>query len=95
SALQLLYLARYVHRDISVGNILCYNQEQGKISDLEYAKPFHSMDELRKDAKTGTPEFMSTEVQAWGYMFRPPQSVRDLPKPPPFFHNFQHDVESL
>ncbi|KIY48182.1 hypothetical protein FISHEDRAFT_73750 [Fistulina hepatica ATCC 64428] len=51
TALQLLYLARYVHCDVSVRNILCYAEKQGKLSDLEYAKPFGLSDELRKDAK--------------------------------------------
>ncbi|KIY44253.1 hypothetical protein FISHEDRAFT_78162 [Fistulina hepatica ATCC 64428] len=93
SALQLLYLARYVHRDVSAGNILCYEETQGKLSDLEYAKPFRSIDEHRKDAKTGTLGFMSIEVQAWEYQFHLSQEV---PLPGiPFFHNFQHDLESL
>ncbi|KIY44231.1 hypothetical protein FISHEDRAFT_15017, partial [Fistulina hepatica ATCC 64428] len=90
SALQLLYLARYVHRDVSAGNVLCYElEEQGKLSDLEYAKPFHPSDAVRKDAKIGTPGFVSIEVQMWGYLF-------NIARPAvPFFHNFQHDLESL
>jgi hypothetical protein len=46
-ALQLLYCAGWVHRDISSGNVLAFtasgtNPLQGKLSDLEYAKIFPS-----------------------------------------------------
>jgi serine/threonine protein kinase len=37
-----LYSAGYVHRDISVGNVLLC-EGTAKISDLEYARPFEAL----------------------------------------------------
>ena len=43
-----MYLAGWVHRDISSGNILYYRDARGsivgKLSDLEYAKKFNLRD---------------------------------------------------
>lgn len=43
-ALRLLFLAGWVHRDISAGNILLYKpvgtDGQGKLGDLEYAREY-------------------------------------------------------
>lgn len=37
-------LAGYVHRDISYTNCMWYKSEgQGKISDLEFAKPYNQL----------------------------------------------------
>ena len=51
-ALFLMFLAGWVHRDISVGNILAVRADDGswkvKLADLEYAKKFPS--------ETGSPE---------------------------------------
>ncbi|KAF9441182.1 hypothetical protein P691DRAFT_739850 [Macrolepiota fuliginosa MF-IS2] len=63
-ALILLYLARWVHRDVSVGNIILVVDEngvRGKLSDLEYAKEFGA-NSAGGDPKTGTPFFMPVEV---------------------------------
>ncbi|KAK0480485.1 hypothetical protein EDD18DRAFT_1363656 [Armillaria luteobubalina] len=75
----------------------------GKISDLEYAKKFLSQDPAN-DPKTGTPIYMSVEVQATEYIFirkteQPLPSDDDEPLPqntlPLFLHNYLHDIESL
>ncbi|KAF9540044.1 hypothetical protein CPC08DRAFT_717357, partial [Agrocybe pediades] len=67
--IQLMFVAGWVHRDISAGNILAYRQSEAdtwtaKLSDLEYAKPFPPTDDVEaaKDPKTGTPYFMPIEV---------------------------------
>ncbi|KAG8710624.1 hypothetical protein FRC11_004290 [Ceratobasidium sp. 423] len=57
-------LSGYVHRDVSSGNILLvdpHGNKRGVIMDLEYAKKIGDMNELH-DVKTGTAEFMATEV---------------------------------
>jgi len=67
TALQLLRKLGWVHRDVSIGNILSY--EGGtKLADLEYAKKMedkaggHNM-------RTGTLHFMSIEVAAHEFLF--------------------------
>ncbi|EIW79096.1 hypothetical protein CONPUDRAFT_107199 [Coniophora puteana RWD-64-598 SS2] len=65
-AMVLMYSVGWIHRDISVGNLLIYqrpttNEVGGILADLEYAK--HKEDvSLSKDPKTGTPYFMAAEV---------------------------------
>ncbi|KAK0206261.1 hypothetical protein DFS33DRAFT_1452373 [Desarmillaria ectypa] len=99
--LRYLYIASYVHRDIS-----------GKISDLEYAKVLLS-DGLKSDSKTRTLIFMAAVVQHKQYLFETMQAddyatldlefdsmfsaQRDVAvaHPTPFLHNFYHDAESL
>ncbi|KAK0232688.1 hypothetical protein IW262DRAFT_1303335 [Armillaria fumosa] len=71
--LRYLYLASYVHRDLSSGNILLCSGK-GKISDLEYCKVFQS-ESPQSDPKTGTPVFMATEVQWKKYLFKPPKTA--------------------
>ena len=51
SGLRYLYLASYVHRDMSSGNILLCSGNRGKISYLEFAKVFQS-DAPESDPKT-------------------------------------------
>ena len=55
-ALILMLLAKWVHHDISVGNIILVKDEDGKwtrrISDLEYTQEFDSMPHGYKDLKT-------------------------------------------
>lgn len=38
-----MYSAGYVHRDLSVGNILWCEDGQARITDLEYAREFEVM----------------------------------------------------
>ncbi|KAF7775873.1 hypothetical protein Agabi119p4_4266 [Agaricus bisporus var. burnettii] len=65
-ALALLFLAGWVHRDVSEGNIILVRDEHGvraKLNDLEYARPFNLEDgEPNTDSKTGTPYFMPLEI---------------------------------
>ncbi|KAF7776468.1 hypothetical protein Agabi119p4_4861 [Agaricus bisporus var. burnettii] len=64
-ALVLMYLAGWMHRDISVGNIIVVERGsdlfKGKLSDLEYAREFRDVNGSR-DPKTGTPFFMPIEI---------------------------------
>ncbi|GJE97411.1 hypothetical protein PsYK624_136280 [Phanerochaete sordida] len=55
----------WVHRDISAGNVLIHDR-RGKLSDVEYAK--HKSDTTRHEIRTGTPYFMSTEVEETNYL---------------------------
>ncbi|KAG9007892.1 hypothetical protein FRB90_009172, partial [Tulasnella sp. 427] len=67
-ALQLMFLAGWVHRDISSGNVYLYtdkerqDQIRGILGDLEYAKRF-SDTRCSLDPKTGTAYFMAVEIQ--------------------------------
>ncbi|KAF9540041.1 hypothetical protein CPC08DRAFT_731033, partial [Agrocybe pediades] len=76
--IQLMFVAGWVHRDISAGNILAYRQSEAdtwtaKLSDLEYAKPFPPTDDVEaaKDPETGTPYFMPIEVHTSRCIFLP------------------------
>ncbi|PPQ79050.1 hypothetical protein CVT25_002359 [Psilocybe cyanescens] len=79
TALQLLYCAGWVHKDISSGNILAFRQDlndaetpwQVKLMDLEYARKFPPGYEASANPKAGTPYFMPTEVLANDYFFVP------------------------
>ena len=55
-ALILMLLAKWVHRDISVGNIILVKDEDGewtgRVSDLEYAQEFDSTPSGHKNPKT-------------------------------------------
>ena len=55
-ALILMLLAKWVHRDISVGNIILVKDEDGectgRVSDLEYAREFDSTPSGHKNPKT-------------------------------------------
>ncbi|KJA25969.1 hypothetical protein HYPSUDRAFT_213473 [Hypholoma sublateritium FD-334 SS-4] len=57
--LQLLFCARWVHRDISSGNIMAYREASGtwqaKLSDLEYAKKYPPDGKASGDPKTVRP----------------------------------------
>ncbi|KAH7917446.1 hypothetical protein BV22DRAFT_979439, partial [Leucogyrophana mollusca] len=66
AALQILHDAGWVHRDVSVGNVLRY-EGRGKLSDLEYAKKVGSG--LGHDVCTGTVNFMACEVEGQRYLF--------------------------
>ncbi|TFY70853.1 hypothetical protein EVG20_g2145 [Dentipellis fragilis] len=74
TAVQLMFLAGWVHRDISGGNLLWFSeaemQGRGILSDLEYAKKFDANGQGSADPKTGTPFFMAIEIQRRIYIYR-------------------------
>ncbi|KIJ06645.1 hypothetical protein PAXINDRAFT_121498 [Paxillus involutus ATCC 200175] len=101
AGLKFLHLAGWVHRDISVGNVLRHGN-RGLIADLEYAKRTDS--NQSHEVRTGTPDFMACEVEAQKYqflsaapismdIFKGPEPAR--PVQPPFRANSLHDLESL
>lgn len=54
-ALIVMFVANWVHRDVSTGNILFLGKDvkaQGKLSDLEYAKEFQLASPSSTDPKT-------------------------------------------
>ncbi|TFY59789.1 hypothetical protein EVG20_g7659 [Dentipellis fragilis] len=74
TGLQLMFLAGWVHRDISGGNLLWFSETEtegrGILSDLEYAKKFDANGQGSADPKTGTPFFMAIEIQRHVYIYR-------------------------
>ncbi|CUA74096.1 Lon protease [Rhizoctonia solani] len=94
-----MHLCGYVHRDVSGRNILLVSGPSGKrgvITDLEYAKHIDDVSSPH-DVKTGTAQFMATEVAFVKhkrlYDVRAAESM--LEPLPPFRHNPLHDVESI
>ncbi|KIO32631.1 hypothetical protein M407DRAFT_18394 [Tulasnella calospora MUT 4182] len=87
-ALKLMFLAGWVHRDISSGNIYaCRSQENGTdgaqvrgiLADLEYAKQFDPEGARgSSDRKTGTAFFMAIEIQSQYLIYR---ETSGLPSP--------------
>ncbi|KAF5363267.1 hypothetical protein D9756_001093 [Leucocoprinus leucothites] len=72
TALVLMFLAGWVHRDVSTGNIIVVNvggHVRGLLSDLEYAREFGRINKGASDPKTGTPFFMPVEIHL-GYKLR-------------------------
>ncbi|KIK22815.1 hypothetical protein PISMIDRAFT_651298, partial [Pisolithus microcarpus 441] len=93
AALQLLRSVDWVHRDISTGNVLCFGG-MGKLADLEYAK--HMDSNATHEDRTGTLEFMASEVEAQQYLFQPRGGKpRREGRKCPFRFNPLHDMESL
>ncbi|EAU89857.1 other/FunK1 protein kinase [Coprinopsis cinerea okayama7 len=101
--LRLMFLAGWVHRDISPGNILVYRGEPGspsvvKLSDLEHAKKYPDAEATDEDRITGTPYFIACEILLGRRLF-PVDLPLDTPLPSyrfiPLVHNYQHDVESI
>ncbi|KAG2009028.1 other/FunK1 protein kinase [Coprinopsis cinerea AmutBmut pab1-1] len=105
--LRLMFLAGWVHRDISPGNILVYRGEQGspsvvKLSDLEHAKRYPDPEATGEDRITGTPYFIACEILLGQRLFPMDMDIDlrlDTPLPSyqfvPMAHNYQHDVESI
>jgi serine/threonine protein kinase len=109
-----------VHRDVSIGNILSY-RGHAKLADLEYAKkksdftrhdlrtasdsPITLSGKSLNESQQGTMHFMSIEVAAQKFLFRPlPKlDMNDLISVPKgkalakilFSPNHLHDLESL
>ncbi|KAJ3555180.1 hypothetical protein NM688_g2718 [Phlebia brevispora] len=89
--LRAMHRAGWVHRDLSIGNILVVDGV-GKIIDLEYAT---SNVRQSHPGRTGTANFVAVEVDCGCYIFRP----SSLPSKPyedhEFLYNPLHDLESL
>ncbi|KAF9511827.1 hypothetical protein BS47DRAFT_1467753 [Hydnum rufescens UP504] len=90
TALQLLRKLGWIHRDVSIGNILSCNS-RAKLEDLEYAK---KMEDTASDGMPvasriiltmpqGTMDFMFIEVAS--QLFLPPPPPPPLPLPHPDF----------
>ncbi|EIW83947.1 hypothetical protein CONPUDRAFT_99596 [Coniophora puteana RWD-64-598 SS2] len=78
--LNYMRLAGWVHRDISGGNCLWHPEaEQGKLTDLEYARPYKHSCKLPYDPRTGTPAFMAVEYQRREYLYT--TRIGDVPLP--------------
>ncbi|KAF9533150.1 hypothetical protein CPB83DRAFT_531206 [Crepidotus variabilis] len=95
-ALQALWVAGYVHRDISIGNLMLdtgQGRRQGRLSDLEFVKT--SGDPSTQNVKTGTPHFMAIEVAFSKYMFLPQVRTRTKHPRSSVQHNPLHDLESV
>ncbi|KAF9241208.1 hypothetical protein BU15DRAFT_45238 [Melanogaster broomeanus] len=95
-----MHMGGWVHRDVSAGNVLRYD-DRGLIMDLEYAKKMETSDPSH-DVRTGTADFMACEVEAQEYLFdtkATPRNIfkdlRDQVARPPFRANPLHDLESL
>ncbi len=101
TALKYMAKKRYVHRDVSAGNILMCDG-RAKLADLEFAKEYGSgqTSYVRTVSPLlltnnhylilfpqGTYSFMSGEVARGKYTYRPLHKV--------FLHNPVHDLESL
>ncbi|KAG2008906.1 other/FunK1 protein kinase [Coprinopsis cinerea AmutBmut pab1-1] len=110
TALQLMFCAGWLHRDVSAGNILAVRsvtggQWQVKLSDLEYARKFPAEGALPDKHKTGTPYFMACETLTLSYFIRISHRRReeddgddsdsDTPISKPVIHNYQHDLEAI
>ncbi|KAI5827832.1 hypothetical protein K523DRAFT_245927 [Schizophyllum commune Tattone D] len=93
--------AGYLHRDISLGNIMLhlFNEKASglaryitKISDLEYARPYGRMSQ--HDPITGTSLFMAVELQAQKHLWAN-NLEEDTLTHHYFVHNPLHDVEAV
>ncbi|KAJ3575694.1 hypothetical protein NP233_g927 [Leucocoprinus birnbaumii] len=108
-ALVLMFLAGWIHRDVSAGNIIVIRDANGRVSgrlsDLEYAREHDQVVEGVTDPKTGTPFFMPIEIHNGQHLFvqsRPLASEKTtdtmVPKSSsnamPAF-GAHHDLESL
>ncbi|KAG2008900.1 other/FunK1 protein kinase [Coprinopsis cinerea AmutBmut pab1-1] len=102
TALQLMFCAGWVHRDVSAGNILAVRSSapggrwQVKLSDLEYARKFPVEGAVQDEQKTGTPYFMACELLSLQYFIRINYRKGERrPPPKPVVHNYQHDLEAI
>ncbi|EAU89711.2 other/FunK1 protein kinase [Coprinopsis cinerea okayama7 len=103
-SLRLMWCAGWVHRDVSIGNILASRPSTGtpwevKLADLEHARKFPDPNILSDDCPIGTPHFMAVEVQKGCHFFpgieeRPKERKTWFPKRP-VIQNYQHDLESI
>ncbi|KAG2008876.1 other/FunK1 protein kinase [Coprinopsis cinerea AmutBmut pab1-1] len=108
TAMRLMYCAGWIHRDISVGNILAIRSGpeapwEMKLSDLEFARRFPDPEIPKGEKPIGTPFFMACELQARVPLIPEEDDPTidseeddDLPEPlRPVSHSYQHDLESI
>ncbi|KAF8912477.1 hypothetical protein CPB85DRAFT_1252582 [Mucidula mucida] len=89
--LEYIRLTGYLHYNISPGNCLFdVSQRQLKISDLEFAWPYHAPN--TKQYLSGTPSYMAVEYQNGMHYFN--QLDEQLGWKPFFRYNFAHDLEA-
>ncbi|KAF8641809.1 hypothetical protein AX16_009790 [Volvariella volvacea WC 439] len=97
TALQLLYCAHWVHRDISSGNVLCYERDDGLLhailGDLEYAKKFLS-GTGGTDPKTVS-ILGNSDFYTFQYTTTYPSLLAAVQLQRTVRYNFEHDLESL
>ncbi|KAF7790467.1 hypothetical protein EIP86_001422 [Pleurotus ostreatoroseus] len=74
-ALSMMHAAGWVHRDISVNNII-WVKGQAKLADLEYAKRQHENPQTRHELRTASQFFTAVEVSSGEHLFLP-----TLPQP--------------
>ncbi|KAJ3543489.1 hypothetical protein NM688_g5850 [Phlebia brevispora] len=82
AALKLLHQAGWVHRDISLGNMMVDESGHARLADLEYVKRMG--DESIPDLRIGTSPFMSTEVASQIYCYSlasPPRKNLEVKDP--------------
>ncbi|KAJ3575711.1 hypothetical protein NP233_g914 [Leucocoprinus birnbaumii] len=77
-ALVLLFLAGWVHCDISAGNIIlvkdAHGRVSGRLSDFEYARESEQVGQsVSMNAKTGTPYFLPIEIHSGMTLLNPRQ----------------------
>ncbi|KAJ4477466.1 hypothetical protein J3R30DRAFT_3683174 [Lentinula aciculospora] len=111
-ALSWIHKSNWVHRDISGGNVYWYDcktaclkeENRGLLGDLEFAKS--RTPSAAHEVRTGTFNFMASEVIAGHYLFRPTLDVNLLEDPSQLFKtagftrtlfifNPLHDLESI
>ncbi|KAH7904218.1 hypothetical protein BJ138DRAFT_1019438, partial [Hygrophoropsis aurantiaca] len=103
---KILHNVGWVHRDVSIGNVLYFNGRV-KLSDLEYAKKMGT--DSGHEVCTGTVNFMACEIEGQRYLFYKtdaelkekyvPAEAAGLditcPSRPEFSFNPLHDLEAL
>ncbi|KAF9260430.1 hypothetical protein L218DRAFT_962580 [Marasmius fiardii PR-910] len=95
-----LWKCKRVHRDVSSWNALWdSNTKTGRLADYDYMTEYGKTG--TGTVKTGTPHFWSIEVEKMRYLYlpqrkRPSQGGEAAARrPPDFYHNFLHDLESV
>ncbi|KAJ3768090.1 hypothetical protein FB446DRAFT_295570 [Lentinula raphanica] len=77
-ALWIIYLAGWVHRDISGGNVYWFAKANtGLLGDFEYA--VERSEERHHDVRTGTPFFMAAETMQDKYIYTPKKTKEEPP----------------
>ncbi|KAI0946809.1 hypothetical protein AcW1_010386 [Taiwanofungus camphoratus] len=89
--LKFLHRNKWVHRDISAGNILVDKASKVRLGDLEYLKRMDQ--DGAHNIRTGTADFMAIEVDGRTYMFMSEQY--DTPASPPDPTEFSEAINAV